>query len=80
MNLCSSVFICDENSDLARRVKHGHKFFVAFIPIFVAIDLLAWCRVYGSGWDNPREHGSERVSSPSSQRSVFRLGLCFSEK
>src|SRR2546430_11214663 len=38
-NLCSSVFICGENRDFGKTLRNmAHKFFVAFIPIFVAID------------------------------------------
>jgi multiple antibiotic resistance protein len=51
------VFICGENHDLGKTPKSMvHKFFVAFIPIFVAIDAVGLVAMFmGLAGDAPRE-------------------------
>ena len=53
----SSVFICGEQRVSGRNPLHMiHKFFVAFIPIFVAIDAIGLVAVFvGLAGDTPRE-------------------------
>jgi multiple antibiotic resistance protein len=51
------VFICGENHDFGKTPKNMvHKFFVAFIPIFVAIDAVGLVAMFmGLAGDAPRE-------------------------
>ena len=51
------MFTCDENRGSGRTSKNMlHKFFVAFIPIFVAIDVIGLVAVFmGLAGDTPRE-------------------------
>ena len=51
------MFICGESRDSARTLKNMvHKFFVAFIPIFVAIDAVGLVAMFmGLAGDAPRE-------------------------
>ena len=58
-----------------------HKFFVAFIPIFVAIDAIGLVAVFmGLAGDAPSDKGTDRASSPFLRRSAFRLDSYFSGK
>ena len=52
------MFIWGESRDSARTAKNmAHKFFVAFIPIFVAIDAVGLVAMFmGLAGDAPREH------------------------
>jgi multiple antibiotic resistance protein len=51
------VFICEGNGDFGKTLNNMiHKFFVAFIPIFVAIDAIGLVAVFmGLAGDAPRE-------------------------
>jgi len=51
------VFICGENHDFGKTLKNMvHKFFIAFIPIFVAIDVVGLVAMFmGLAGDAPRE-------------------------
>ena len=51
------MFICGENHDFGKTPKNMvHKFFVAFIPIFVAIDVVGLVALFmGLAGDAPRE-------------------------
>jgi multiple antibiotic resistance protein len=51
------VFICGENQDFGKTLKNMvHKFFIAFIPIFVAIDVVGLVAMFmGLAGDAPRE-------------------------
>jgi multiple antibiotic resistance protein len=53
----SSVFICGEKSPSGKNpVEMVHKFFVAFIPIFVSIDVLGLVAMFlGLAGDTPRD-------------------------
>ena len=51
------MFICGENHDFGKTLKNMvHKFFIAFIPIFVAIDVVGLVAMFmGLAGDAPRE-------------------------